>query len=218
MLGSFLQRWLLPRLASFQKLHSGIDLRFSTSPQIANFAEADLDAGIRLGAGRWKDLRSLKIFDEWLVPVCRPEHVRQFGLIERASTISKLSLLHSDDEPWSDWIHGVFGHDVPLPSGPKMDDSIGVLVAAERGQGIALARWSLVSGDVASGSLVLAAKVAVTFRRSYYLVIPHAKYDLPAVRAFREWLVNLGRTVEPPPLTIIPRGPTYSSEHGSMPR
>jgi LysR family glycine cleavage system transcriptional activator len=205
MLASFLQRWLLPRLHDFQTRNPTIDLRFSTSSQIANFVDSDFDAGIRLGGGRWKDLKSIRIFDEWLVPVARPELVKRIGLIDKKSMISKLSLLHAEDEPWSIWINAAFGQDIALPAGPRMDDSIGVLVAAERGQGIALARWSLVNADVASGRLALAASTAITFHRTYYFVAPPAKYDLPAVRAFRDWLVDTGRRVEPPPVTVLPR-------------
>jgi LysR family glycine cleavage system transcriptional activator len=205
MLASFLQRWLLPQLPDFQKRHPHIDIRVSTSTQLAKFTESDCDAGIRLGKGHWKDLRSTKICDEWLVPVGRPDVVARHGLIDSPSMLDRLSLLHGDDEPWSEWIEATFDQDFALPPGPRMDDSIGVLIAAERGQGIALARWSLVASDVASGRLAIAATAAALFERSYYFVTLPSKHNAPAVEVFREWLVALGKSVAPPPLDIRPR-------------
>jgi LysR family glycine cleavage system transcriptional activator len=202
MLASFLQRWLLPRLPDFQKRHATIDLRVSTSSQLAKLSESDIDAGIRLGRGHWSGLRATKICDEWLVPVGRPDMVASHGLIDSPAMLGRLPLLHGDDEPWSEWTAVVFSQDVSLPAGPRMDDSIGVIIGAERGHGIALARWSLAAADVASGRLAIAARTAVTFHRSYYFVTLPSKHDLPAVTAFRSWLVERGREVLPPPVAI----------------
>ncbi|MGH8540117.1 MAG: LysR substrate-binding domain-containing protein [Stenotrophobium sp.] len=205
MLASFLQRWLLPRLPEFQHSHPDIDLRLSASTELVNFESSDFDAGIRYGVGRWPGLRATKLFDDWLLPVCHPELLRKHGPIRQAHDLAKFPLLHGDEfESWQDWVKLRFGRSETVPPGPKLDDSAAIIVAAERGQGLALARWSLVAASVNNGQLACAADTAVQYLRSCYLVAPHSKADRPVVRAFREWLCKAGAESALPPVALKP--------------
>ncbi len=79
-------------------------------------------------------------------------------------------------------------NDIWSESGTTFDDSVTVLEAAEQGQGLALARWSLATPSLASGQLVLAHPRAVPFPRSYYFVCPESYRTLSKVATFLEWL------------------------------
>ena len=198
LLASFLQRWLLPRLREFQGAHPDIDLRLSASNQVVDLGSSDFHAAIRFGAGRWPGLRARHLFDDWLVPVCNAELLRQRGPIASFADLGRYTLLHANTEPWNDWVKPLFGRRHEVPARSELDDSASVVIAAERGYGVAMARWSLVAGDVQAGRLVCAADWAVHSHRAYYLVSTAAKAQLPAVRIFADWLLGAAAAFGPP--------------------
>src|SRR5438034_3109809 len=61
-LASLAAKWLLPRLATFQEAHPGIDVRITTSTALVDFRTGDVDAAIRYGRGHWPGLRT-----DWLM-------------------------------------------------------------------------------------------------------------------------------------------------------
>ena len=71
-LASLAAKWLLPRLATFQETHPGIDVRITTSTALVDFKKDDVDAAIRYGRGHWPGLRSDWLMDDQLFPVCSP--------------------------------------------------------------------------------------------------------------------------------------------------
>jgi len=81
--------------------------------------------------------------------------------------------------------------------------------AAEQGLGIALARGAIAAPEIAAGRLVRLFPDRVPPRSAYYLVYPRANAALPAVEAFREWImaeVTPGgrKPLHEPPFTPTP--------------
>lgn len=198
LLGSFLQKWLLPRLGDFHLKHPEVDLRFSASRELVDFMTTDFHAAVRYGRGEWSNTRAEKMLDDWVFPVASPELVERLGRIQTMGDFSKYQLLHSASEPWVEWLRRVGGDTTRLERGPVLDDSAAVLTAAEQGHGLALARWSLVAGDLAAGRLVRPSDQSVREKHSYYFVAPPQNFDLPKVRRFRDWLREVCRQFPPP--------------------
>jgi LysR family glycine cleavage system transcriptional activator len=198
LLGSFLQKWLLPRLGDFYQKHPDIDLRFSASHDLVDFMSTDFHAAVRYGRGEWPNTRAEKMLDDWVFPVANPELVAKLGPIQTIGDFAKYPLLHSSTEPWVEWMRRVGGDTTRLERGPVLDDSASVLTAAEQGHGLALARWSLVAGDLAAGRLVRPSTQSVRERHAYYFVAPPQNYDLPKVRHFRDWLREVCNQFPPP--------------------
>ena len=198
LLGSFLQKWLLPRLGDFYQKHPEVDLRFNASRELIDFMSTDFHAAVRYGRGDWPQTRSEKMLDDWVFPVASPELVNKVGPIETLGDFGKYPLLHSSHEPWVEWLRRVGGDTTRLERGPVLDDSASVLTAAEQGHGLALARWSLVAGDLAAGRLVRPSSQSVRQQHSYYFVAPPQNFDLPKVRRFRDWLRDVCKQFPPP--------------------
>jgi LysR family transcriptional regulator, glycine cleavage system transcriptional activator len=197
LLTSFLQIWLLPRIRSFRRKHPEVDLRFHTSPEPVDFSRAAIHVGIRFGRGNYPNLHCEKLLDDWLVPVGTPELIKQHGMIERGADLSKYPLLEGDDAPWRIWQktdEEIAWHSRP----PIIDDSAGLLVAAEEGLGFALARWTTVTRSLNKGTLRLASKEALPVGSAYYFVCPRAYLALPKVARFREWIVAAARDFQGP--------------------
>jgi LysR family glycine cleavage system transcriptional activator len=187
-LAFFLAQWLLPRLPSFSTRHPDIDVQIHTSVDLADFVSSGIDAGIRCGTGNWPRLHAVKMFDEWLVPVCTPAMLQRHRPIAGASDMKRYKLLHSPYEPWTAWLLEGGAGDIWPSTGPAFDDAIAIVRAAEAGQGLALARWSLVGDEVSKGRLAVAGR-AVRSPQAYYFVCPLANVALDKVAVFQEWLM-----------------------------
>lgn len=198
LLGSFLQKWLLPRLGNFYQKHPEIDLRFSASREVIDFMNTDFHAAVRYGGGEWPHTRAEKMLDDWVFPVASPELVAKSGPIRRIGDFNNYPLLHSSNEPWVEWMRRVGGDTTRIERGPVLDDSGSVLTAAEQGRGLALARWSLVAGDLAAGRLVRPSDQSVRQQHAYYFVAPAQNFELPKVRRFRDWLREVCSEFPPP--------------------
>lgn len=198
LLGSFLQKWLLPRLGDFYQKHPEVDLRFNASRELVDFMQTDFHAAVRYGGGEWPQLRAEKMLDDWVFPVTSPALLEQLGPIRTLGDLNKYPLLHSASEPWKDWLRRVGGDTTRAERGPVLDDSASILTAAEQGHGLALARWSLVAGDLASGRLVRPSSQSVRQHQSYYFVAPAHHFELPKVIRFHHWLREVCNQFPPP--------------------
>ena len=197
-LGPFLQKWLLPRLGDFYARHPAIDLRFSASRELVDFETSDFHAAVRYGRGNWPGVSAEKLLDDWAFPVCSPALLAQHGPIETLADLGRYPLLHSATEPWLDWMRRIGGDTTRPDAGPVLDDSAELLTAAEAGQGVALARWSLVATDLAAGRLVRPMHQSVRQQAAYYFVAPPTHLDLPKVTHFRDWLIACCQEFPPP--------------------
>ena len=198
-LAFFLAQWLLPRLPNFTAKHPNIDVQIHTSVGLADFVKIAIDAGIRFGPGTWPRLHAQKLLDEWLVPVCTPALLQHHGAIAEARDLKRYKLLHSPYEPWTAWLLEGAADDLWPSSGPAFDDAIAIVHAAEAGQGLALARWSLVGDAVTMGRLAVAGR-AVHSAHAYHFVCPPAHLALEKVAVFREWLTTECARFPSPPI------------------
>ena len=191
-LSSFLQIWLLPRIRSFRRKFPNVELRFHTSREVVDFSRSAHHVGIRFGRGNYPNLHSEKILDDWLVPVAAPDLIKQYGMIERGTDLGKYPLLENGEEPWSVWSQ-TDEEAAWLSRAPSIDDSAGLLAAAEEGLGYALASWTLSTRALQKGTLRLAGKGALPYGPAYYFVCPKNFLSIPKVAQFREWLVAAAR-------------------------
>lgn len=198
LLGSFLQKWLLPRLGDFYQKNPEVDLRFSASRELVDFMQTDFHAAVRYGSGSWPHIQAEKMLDDWVFPVASPALFAQLGPITTLGDLNKYPLLHSASEPWLSWLRRVGGDTTRIERGPILDDSASVLAAAEQGHGLVLARWSLVAGDLASGRLVRPTTQSVRQLNSYYFVAPAHNFEVPKVLRFRDWLREVCSQFPPP--------------------
>jgi LysR family transcriptional regulator, glycine cleavage system transcriptional activator len=196
-LASFLQMWLLPRIRSFRRKFPNVDLRFHTSRELVDFSRTAHHVAIRFGRGEYPNLHSEKLLDDWLVPVASPDLIKQHGMIERGANLNKYPLLESGDEPWSVWSQ-TDAEAAWHSRSPSIDDSAGLLAAAEEGLGFALARWTLVTRALHKGTLRLAGKGSLPYGSAYYFVCPKNFLAIPKVAQFREWIVAAARDFPAP--------------------
>jgi LysR family transcriptional regulator, glycine cleavage system transcriptional activator len=199
MLASFLQRWLMPRIADFRTLHPDIELRMHTSPDAVDFARSDFHAALRFGLGRYGGLRTEKFLEDSLVAVAAPRLVEKHGPLPANGDLSRFPLLHGDELGWAQWTTGDT-RSMSALRGAFIDDSVSLLTAVIEGLGFGLLRWTLAAAEVKAGRIVLASDHIVPHRFSYYFVCPEDYAAFPKVAALRAWLLQQGREFPPPPV------------------
>lgn len=187
MMPTLLQKWMLPRLADFYEAHPEIDLRINADNGLVNFEQSDFHAGIRFGLGSWQGLKAEKLMDDWILPVCSPEMLRDIGPAKTIQDLQGHDLFFVESEILDAWFRAV-GDSGKESHWPLLNDSLSILMAAEQGQGIALSRWSLVVRDIEAGRLVRPIQTVVQTDWSYYFVSPPHFFNLPKVKVFRQWL------------------------------
>ncbi len=163
-----------------------------------DFSRAPIHIALRFGRGDYPNLHVEKFMDEWMVPVAHPEVIKQHGLLDRSSDLSKLPVLDSDDEPWRVWQTDDAQRKWQARV-PSIDDSAGLLAAAEEGLGFALMRWTLVARSLQKGLLKVAGKEVLPYGSAYYFVCPPPYLALPKVAQFREWLFAIAGEFPRPP-------------------
>jgi LysR family glycine cleavage system transcriptional activator len=188
-LASYMQQWLLPRLPRFRAQHADVDLHLHSSGENVDFMREDFQLAIRFGSGSWPNVHAEKLLDEWVLPVCTPALYEKYGPLRSADDLRRYPLLHSVSEPWTVWLfEGRATQHAAAFRGALFDDSHALVHMAMQGAGLALARWSLVADAIAAGSLVRASAKTIAWDSSYWLVYPPRTADLPAVKAFRDWI------------------------------
>ena len=182
---SFAARWLLPRLGRFLSANREIDLDVRSSMAMVDFRHEDVDVAIRYGLGGWPDVKSEFLMGDAFFPVCSPRLAKR---PMQPRDLAQHTLLRADDERWKPWFEAV-GLPWPEPTrGPIFNDSALLLQACVEGQGIALARSSLIGHDVRNGLLVRLFEIDVAAPRSYFLVYPQRSSGAAKLATFREWL------------------------------
>jgi LysR family glycine cleavage system transcriptional activator len=211
MMPSILQKWLMPRLSGFYNAEPQIDLRINVDNALVNFDQSDMHAAVRLGAGKWAGLKSVKLMDDWILPVCSRQLLRETGPIHSVEALQEHELLFAPSDVWDAWFRE-FGESSRDSRWSLLNDSVSILMAAEQGEAIALSRWSLVARDIDAGRLVRPIKTAVKADWSHYFVAPPHYFDLPKVVAFRDWLLAQCSQFEPPGAKID-SGNDFEKEH-----
>lgn len=184
---SFAARWLLPRIGRFLAAHPDVDLDVRAAMANVDFGRDDADMAIRYGYGDWPGVTAEHLFDDRFFPVCSPR-LASGRLPARPADLAGCTLLRADDEPWKPWFEAA-GLDWPEPTrGPIFNDSSHLIQAAAEGQGVALARQSLLGNDLRNGVLVRLFDIDVPAPRKFYLVYPPRTADSSKLALFRKWL------------------------------
>jgi LysR family glycine cleavage system transcriptional activator len=186
-LPSFASRWLMPRLIRFMEAHPKIEVSVDASTSLADFAREGIDVAIRFGVGPWPPLACEKFLEDEYFAVCSPR--MNGGKLPRTPRdLANVRLMKEDRDYWNRWFeYAGVALQGPI-EGPLFNDSTYSLQAAARGEGVALARRSIVGEDLQSGALVRLFDVAVPCRESYWFVSPREVAQSERVIAFREWV------------------------------
>ena len=98
---TFATRWLIPRLADFQRREPEVEVRFATGGATVPYND-EWTCGVRLGDGNWPGFAAERLFAADLRPVCAPATAKRLRTPEDLRNVTLLRVAHAADE-WPRW-------------------------------------------------------------------------------------------------------------------
>lgn len=184
---AFASRFLVPRMMRFYEQHPNIMLRLDATINLVDFRISDVDLAIRVGNGQWPNVRTEKLIDMDVFPVCAPSVA---ATLKSIADLSSVFMLNDSNAmfAWDTWFKAAGVAPVRLREGATFNDGMLCLDAALAGQGIMLA-WQMLAGDaVADGRLVEPFGVRANTGLAHYFVAPEGRSEQSKVSLFKSWV------------------------------
>jgi LysR family glycine cleavage system transcriptional activator len=210
---SFATDFIVPRLHRFYETNPDVTLEIKTLTAWygpIEFERTGANVAIRGGvmAGDFSGLRAEKLAHEIHFPVCAPALLGGPDAIRAPADLARWPLLDATVAPegWRDWLAaaeaaGLDVSGISLDNARRFDLFTMSMTAAIQGVGVDLGRAPLVDHWMEQGLLAAPFDLAVTSKRSYWLICRESFADSPEFRGFRDWLMDeldaLGRDFRP---------------------
>ncbi|MDG2480164.1 MAG: LysR substrate-binding domain-containing protein [Alphaproteobacteria bacterium] len=188
--------WLMPRVAGFRQHRPGSVLRLLAADPYTDPLQSEVDLAVRFGNGRWPGLKSIKLFDDLVIPVASPDYLEDRTPPATSVDLLGETLLHLDDiDPtWMPWRSWFAGHGIAMPR--RNADALifnaypNMIQAAIDGQGVALGWAHLIRRSLERGDLVRLTRDVQHPRECQYLTWRASRELSSCAAAFRDWIVG----------------------------
>ena len=205
---AFASMVLIPRLASFRRLHPDLTLRVDAREDLVDLRKAEADLAVRYGPERSRPFASQLLFRDQYVPVAAPSWLGDRELPLPAPVLACGDLLHYpwknaalQGPTWAAWMDraGLRGFDEGRCT--AFSEELHAIQAALDGAGVVLASTALVAQHLRQGRLV----------QVHPLGVPgfgyHAEYledhpRLASVLRVVAWIAGLAGADEPTDVAV----------------
>lgn len=187
---TFGAKWLIPRLPDFKRKHPDITVSFVPYSQNGDFISGGtVDVAIRFGEGVWPNAVVDYLTGRELLAVAAPAIAQE---IRHAQDVAGWPLLHHTSVPhaWEDWRVSAGLEGIKSYEGARFDQFSLLIEAVIAQLGVALVPACLISSELLSGKVQAISGNTIEGWKGYYLCYPEERQHLPAVMAFREWLIT----------------------------
>ena len=192
MLSTFAMRWFIPRLFRFQQRHPDIEVRISTSIELADLERGDIDCAIRSGRGHWLGIKADRLFAEHFTPVCSPSLLGSETPLNKPADLKDHTLLHAKLRPddWRIWLIAAGLPNLESRQIQMFETRNFAIAAAIRGLGVAIIDPALITEELKDSRLIQPFPQTLPTESAYYFVYPDRKQEKPALALFRQWLLD----------------------------
>ena len=196
-ISSLATKWLLPKLSDYNNKYAHQPLSVLTDDNILDLKCEGINAAIRLTDKEDASLHMTHICEEWVFPVANQSLVSDPNILDHPERLFDYPWLldtvaekGTDESSWKGWLK-TQGLKVPLGRTDQGFNRTDItLQATTAGQGIAIARASLVDLDMLNMKLFKQVGRAVKMKYSYYFVCTHEVANEPEIVNLRNWITQ----------------------------
>lgn len=192
---TFASHWLIPRLPAFQSRHPNIELVISTMTRVIDLETENFDCAIRHGFGGWTGIEAKLLFHETLLPVAAPELAERLAGVKPGTWFKSAPLIRARSRylDWPVWWQQTGQPKKPPDGGIVFETRAQALEAALAGAGIAMIDMAYVQNHILEGRLRALVEPPARLLEGYYFVYRQGGRNARAVKALREWLVEIAQ-------------------------
>jgi DNA-binding transcriptional LysR family regulator len=170
--------WQMAELEAFQRQAPHVAVQLTSAwmdPDDVDFRSEPFDCAILLlSAPQHADWHTVKLFDEWLTPICAPALLGDTSWT--LATLQQHELIHPtpDARDWRHWLAQCAPPDAQAWQRGKFLDSLqSGMTAAMQGHGVSIGDVALIRQDVLRGALAQQAVDDARFRVAVFLQAGH---------------------------------------------
>jgi len=200
---SFANRWLTPKLNSFQESFPNININLlAVNPEPA-FTHEHIDIGIFHGlSDNQSSMQPTVLIKDYIYPVASPELLKRIKL-DNIYDLKNTNLIH-DSLPnaklassWQKWLfeRNVHIDEVNYNKGYRFNQADLIIRAAIDGQGIALTHHVLVAKDIEDGRLVRVLD-GISPCEEVNIVCFKDLLNNPPIKIFHDWILGQATVFE----------------------
>jgi LysR family glycine cleavage system transcriptional activator len=191
---TFTLRWLIPRMATFQRKHLDINVRLTTSLFPVDFSKKEYHIAIRAGTEPIAGVSAQAFIAQSILPICHPDLLEKHPLATPADLAQHTLLSYATESyGWNAWFAAVNAADVKPAGVLNFEQMYFTLQATMEGLGVALLPYFLVIDEIAAGRLCTPFGTMGMRTRHYYACLDPATALAPAHVAFCDWLDAEGK-------------------------
>jgi LysR family transcriptional regulator, glycine cleavage system transcriptional activator len=194
---TFTMRWLIRRIAAFQRRRPDVELRLTTALGPINANDSGLDVGIRGNEGELPGWRSHHFMTELIAPVCHVDLLKHHK-IQSPRDLAQLRLLTYLTEPydWQQWFARAASRMATDQETLRFEQMYFALQATQERMGIGLFPLFLVIDELIAGELCVPFGELGVRQRDYLCFYRVEHETWPIMAAFRDWLTQAGDETE----------------------
>jgi LysR family glycine cleavage system transcriptional activator len=194
---TFTMRWLISRIAAFQRKRPDVELRLTTSLGPVNANEASFDVAIRGEQGDIPGWTSIPFMTELIAPVCHADLLARARL-ETPADLHGHTLITYITEPydWRQWFARAGGEMSADQDVLRFEQMYFALQAMQEGMGVGLFPLFLVIDELMAKRLCVPFGALGLRKRSYSALFRTDAAETPAIRDFCDWLSDAGAQTE----------------------
>jgi LysR family transcriptional regulator, glycine cleavage system transcriptional activator len=191
---SFASLWLIPRLGDFRALRPNVDIDLGATDRIVDLDSEDIDLAIRYLPRESAPSNAELLFEEVLFPLVSPTYLQGPKKLASLADLDAHTLIEAKAggvaevrSQWSEFFASLGLKHIKGAGEIRFDFIAQTMMAAERGQGVALGRTY--GGDLyMKGELVRPFDVAVSTGAGCFLVVSPRVAERAEAKFFVEWL------------------------------
>ncbi|MBN6492025.1 LysR substrate-binding domain-containing protein [Acinetobacter pittii] len=183
-------RWLIPTLRGFSEVHPQFHLEFQEQISSSDIDISQVDIAFLYGDGVWRDMTSIKLFEEKCIAVGSPELISK--PLDKIEDFQNFVLIQSRARPraWDDFFQAQDFLNEKTYIGPRFDTFSACVNSALINSGIALVPKFFVKKELETGELIQIWPYEMLANRSYYMIYPTSMSQTPKITAMVQWVKN----------------------------